>query len=183
MKTAMLAIVCLARTWPQLGPPPRDFAPPLPKTSEKASTDKPLNYTMLVDITAPEAIKASLESAILLELRKRQDIIIVGTSSPSYRWSLVCATGEDLLVCSSVTLRSLDLADIEKYFPELAKYGVWWSIRYLTEKGSGGGHLAYQGVITGTVSDIPRFAMRAVAAFEVNTIEPARTGKADALYK
>ena len=185
MKTAMLFVVCLGRTWAQLGLPPADYAPPVPKGFvEKAATDKPSGYTILVDVTAPEAIQDSLKSALLLELRKRQDVVITGTSSPDYRWSLVCTTAADLLVCSSVGLQNLDLAEIEKYYPELAKYGVWWIKRWVTEKGSGrGGWVAHHGIITDSVSAIPRFAMRAVAMFEADTIEPARRSKADLLKK
>lgn len=189
MKIIMLCVVCLGQTWAQLGPAPENYAPPLPINSvEKATVNKPSGYTVSLDVTAPTAIQDSLSSALLLELRKRPDVVITGTSVPDYRWSLVCVTtAADLLVCSSVGLQNLDLAEIERYFPELAKYGMWWVLRYLTENDPGGGFISYHGVLTGNITDkapaLAGFAMRAVASFEANTIERARKSRADALKK
>lgn len=178
----LLFVVCLVgRAWTQLGPPPPVYAPPLPKGAvEKPAADKAPVYAVSVDVSAPEAIQDSLKSAVLLELRKRPDVVITGTSTPNYRWSLVCLTAAEILTCSSVGLADLRLEEVERYYPELANYGMWWIKRYLADRG---GSLLYHGVVAGSVSDVPRFAMRAVAAFEAETIEPARKSKADLLKK
>ena len=78
LKTTVFFVLCLGHTLgQQLGPPPVLFAPPLPKGFvEKAAPDTPLGYTVSVDVTAPEAFQDSLKSALLLELRKRPDVVI-----------------------------------------------------------------------------------------------------------
>ena len=111
-----------------------------------------------MSVTAPETIENSLKSALLLELRKRLDVIVTETSSPDYRWKVVCIASAELLTCSSVGLAAIDLAEVEKYYPELAKYGMWWIKRYQAEQG---GSVLYHGILAGSLSDIQRFAMRA----------------------
>jgi len=182
MKTTILLLACLGRTWAQLGPPPSVYAPPLPKgaVAEKASADSPAVYAVAVDVSAPESLQDSLKSALLLELRKRPDVIITDAASHDDKWNVVCLISADVMMCSSLGLGNLKLVEVEKYYPDLANYGMWWAKRYLAEKS---GSLLYHGVIAGSVSDIPRFAMRAVAAFEADTIEPARKFRADFLRK
>jgi hypothetical protein len=90
----------------------------------------------------------------------------------------LCAVSLQKLIDGDIGILNLDLGEVEKYFPELANYGMWWIKRYLTEK-TDAGSIPYHGIMTGSASDVANFATRAVAAFEHDTIEKARKTTAD----
>jgi hypothetical protein len=78
-------------------------------------------------------------------------------------------------------LEDADLAEVERYFPDVAHYGVWWVKRYLLEHE--GGIVANHSILTSSASEIPRLAARLVAQVESESIEKNRKALADSERK
>src|SRR5260370_25817052 len=94
-------------------PPPERYAPAVP--TDLTEKQQPISqtqriFTISVKVTAPAAIENVLESAVLVELRKRPDVLVTSASgNPHYRWQVICVVASSMLACSSVGMQSLHL--------------------------------------------------------------------------
>src|SRR5258708_34400535 len=142
-------------------PPPAIYAPPVP--TDQTEKQQPVGqvpriFPISVSVTAPPAIEKVLESAVLLELRKRPDVLVTTASgNPQYRWQVVCVIASSTLAGSSLGLQSLHLDRVEKYYKGIENYGFWWIIRSSEEHG---GTVVHHPVFTGPDSDLDRLASR-----------------------
>ena len=127
----------------QQGPPPERYSPP---TQAPPAPNRWPPFAISLSLAATDSVPVELlRPNILLELTKRTDIVVTDVN-PLIRWELVCVAPSSVVVCSSVALEDADLAEVERYFPDVAHYGVWWVKRYLLEHE--GGIVANHSILT-----------------------------------